>query len=459
MKTPSTEDVRFLLKDARATAPTLVYLVYRFDNSRFKYSTGQTVEPFQWNATDQRAYTNQKNKAVRSEHETINGHLDRHRAALVRVVTRLQMAGVAIDNTTIKEYLDRDLTKAAPKRATVEAVTPAAELFTTYITRFVKEAQAGKRLTNKSLQYAGYTLAGYMKLYRVLLKYTAETGRPTDYTDITLDFYHQFKLWLTGRGLTLNYVGTLLKDLKVMLKQSHGDGLHNSLAYQHKDFKKLVEDVDNIYLSDAELTALYTLDLSTNPRLDRIRDLFLIGAYTGLRFSDFSQLRPENITHKGRIFTRKTIKTFEKVSIPLNPNVLAILAKYDGIPPRTISNQKLNTYLKELCKLAGHLTDGVELGRTKGGIRQLRYVPKWDLVTSHTARRSFATNAYLAGVNPVMIMKVTGHLSEAVFLRYIKVTSEQNALLLLNHPHFSGVANLPVEPTHNEQRAKTLIPA
>ena len=289
MKTPSTEDVKFLLKDARANGPTLVYLIYRFDNSRFKYSTGQTVEPFQWNATDQRAYTNQKNKAVRSEHETINGHLDRHRAALVRVVTRLQMAGVAIDNATIKEHLDRDLNKAAPKRATVEVITPAAEPFTAYITRFVKEAQAGKRLTHKSLQYAGYTLAGYMKLYRVLLKYTAETGRPTDYADITLDFYHQFKLWLTGRGLTLNYVGTLLKDLKVMLKQSHADGLHNSTAYQHKDFKKLVEDVDNIYLSDAELTALYNLDLSTNPRLDRIRDLFLIGAYTGLRFSDFSQ--------------------------------------------------------------------------------------------------------------------------------------------------------------------------
>lgn len=250
-------------------------------------------------------------------------------------MTRLQMAGVVIDNTTIKEHLDRDLTKAAPKRATVEVLTPAAELFTVYITRFVKEAQAGKRLTQKSLHYAGYTLAGYMKLYRVLLKYTTETGRPTNYADITLDFYHQFKLWLTGRGLTLNYVGTLLKDLKVMLKQSHADGLHSSMAYQHKDFKKLVEDVDNIYLSDAELTALYTLDLSTNPRLDRIRDLFLMGAYTGLRFSDFSQLRPENITHEGRIFTRKTV-TFEKVSIPLNPNILAILVKYDGIPPRTI---------------------------------------------------------------------------------------------------------------------------
>ncbi|NID10629.1 site-specific integrase [Fibrella aestuarina] len=443
-------DVKFLLKDPRASGPTLISLFYRYDNQRFVYSTGQSVEPYQWDAERQRAHNNQRNKTDRAAHETINAHLDRHRSALIRVITRLHLAGMRLGNATIKEHLDQELDKVRTKP--VEAV-PAQETFSDYIVRFVKEAEAGKRLTHKSLQYAGYTLAGYMKLYRVLLKYTAETGRPTDYADITLDFYHQFKLWLTGRKLTLNYVGTLLKDLKVMLKQSHADGMHNSMAYQHKDFKKLVEDVDNIYLTDAELTALYNLNLSTNPRLDRVRDLFLIGAYTGLRFSDFSQLRPENITHEGRIFTRKTIKTFEKVSIPLNPKVLAILTKYDGVPPRTISNQKLNTYLKELCKLADHLTEGVELGRTKGGVRQVRYVPKWDLVTSHTARRSFATNAYLAGVNPVMIMKVTGHRSEAVFLRYIKVSSEQNALLLLQHPHFSGVVNVPAQTASTEEVA------
>ncbi len=448
MKTPSAEDVKFLLKDPRATAPTLVYLVYRFDSGRFKYSTGQTVEPFQWDTTHQRAHLNQKKKTDRAEHETINAHLDRHRAALVRIVTRLQMAGGLLDNAAIKEHLDRELSKATPKRAIpAVAATPTAETFPAYITRFVREAEAGKRLTHKSLQYAAHTLAGYMKLYRVLLKYTNETGRTTDYADITLDFYHQFKLWLTGRGLTLNYVGTLLKDLKVMLKQAYADDLHQNTAYQHKDFKKLVEDVDNIYLSDAELSTLYDLDLSTTPRLDRIRDLFLIGAYTGLRFSDFSQLRPENITHEGRIFTRKTIKTFEKVSIPLNPNVLAILAKYDGMPPRTITIQKMNDYLKELCRLVG-LTERVELGRTKGGVRQMRYLPKCELVTSHTARRSFATNAYLAGVDSVKIMKITGHRSEVVFLRYIKVSSEQNALLLLDHPHFSGIAPASVDPLH-----------
>ncbi len=106
----------------------------------------------------------------------------------------------------------------------------------------------------------------------------------------------------------------------------------------------------------------------------------------------------------------------------------------------------MNDYLKELCRLAG-LTDAVEVSRTKGGRKETRYLEKCEMVTTHTARRSFATNAFLAKVPTVSIMKITGHRSEAVFLRYIKISSEQNALLMLEHPHFSGIAStVPVLP-------------
>lgn len=433
MKTISTKDIKFLLKDARADRPTLINLVFRYNNARFKTSTGLTIEPYQWNGTEQCAYTNQKSRAAREPFETINAHLDRWRSATKKVLNALQLAEIPFDNAIIKQRIDVELGRSKKPKQIENPVGQ--ESFTDYIERFVKEAQTGKRLNARSVHYATYTLAGYMKLKRVLDKYRLETGNPTDYDAYTLDYYHAFKLWLTGRRLTLNYVGTLLKDLKVMLKQAHYDGLHNNLIFQHRDFKKLVEEVDNVYLTDEELTLLYNLDLSANARLDRIRDLFLIGCYTGLRFSDFSELRPENITHNGRILTRKTLKTSERVSIPLNPKILAILKKYEGIPPRTITNQKMNDYLKELCRLGG-LTDAVEVSRTKGGKKETRYIEKCDMVTTHTARRSFATNAYLAKVPTVSIMKITGHRSEAVFLRYIKISSEQNALLMLEHAHF-----------------------
>src|SRR5919199_491391 len=284
MKTIADRDIKFLLKDPRADRPTLISLFYRYANQRFVYSTGLTIEPYQWNASTQRAYTNQKSRAAREPFETLNAHLDRWRSATKKVLTALQLAQIPFDNETIKQHLDAELGRVK-KNKLADNVAVAHESFTAYIERFVAEAKAGKRLNARSVLYAPYTLAGYMKLKRVLERYRAETGNPTDYDAYTLDYYNTFKLWLTGRGLTLNYVGTLLKDLKVMLKQAHYDGMHTNLIFQHRDFKKLVEEVDNVYLTDDELTQLYNLDLSGNTRLDRVRDLFLIGCYTGLRFS------------------------------------------------------------------------------------------------------------------------------------------------------------------------------
>lgn len=445
MKTITDRAVKFLLKEARVTGPTLILLFYRYETKRFVTSTGQTIEPYQWDAKRQRAYTDPKiikNKRERETNQTINAHLELYRSALLKVLNALQLAQVPIDNETLKQHLDTALNRVKREKPVVEAKTAT---FLGYIDQFISEAQDGKRLTIKSHRYAPITIKGFAKLKRTFERYTLETGQGANYDDFSIEYYHRFKSWLTDRGLTLNYIGALLKDFKLLLKQAYNEGLHQNTVFLHRDFKRIVEEVDNVYLTNDELNQLYDLDLTKHPRLDRIRDLFLIGCYTGLRFSDFSQLRPENITNNGRILTRRTLKTGGRVDIPLNPNVLAILAKYDGVPPRPITNQRMNLYLKELCQKAG-FEERVELSRTKGGTRENRVLPKWELVTTHTARRSFATNAFLAGLSTVSIMKITGHKSESVFMKYIKVSTEQNALLLLDHPHFGGNGT-PVRPT------------
>jgi integrase len=434
MKTVSDQDVKFLLKDPRADRPTLISLVYRYNNTRLVYSTGLTVEPYQWDIANQRAHVNQKGRTIRETYQTINAGIDRHRAAFKTVLTRLQLANVPLDNDTLKQHLNAEMGRVKkPKPEPVVEIDH--EPFTAFIERFVSLAEDGKRLNAKNARYSRYTLASYRVLKGLLIEYQTATHSPIDYDAFSLTFYNSFKIWLTNRGLSLNYVGCLLKNLKILLKQAHADGLHTNTVFQHRDFKKFSEDVDSVYLSDDELTAIFALSLTQTPGLDRARDLFLIGCYTGLRFSDFSELRPENITHNGRTLTCRTQKTAERVVIPLNSKVRAILEKYDGVPPQPISNQRLNEHLKELGKKAG-LTERVEITRTEGGSRKTRYVQKWELIGTHTARRSFATNAYLAKVDPVQIMKITGHRSEKMLLRYIKVSSEQNAMLLLDHAHF-----------------------
>lgn len=183
-----------------------------------------------------------------------------------------------------------------------------------FIDRFVEEGRAGRRLNAKSSCYSLFTLAGYLKPKRLLENFSDAAGQLIDYPAYGLDFYNAFKGWLTGQGLTLNYVGSLMKNLKMMLEQAHADGLHTNTIFQHKDFKKFSEEVDSIYLTETDLTRLYNLKLTDTPSLDKAWNLFLIGCYTGLRFSDFMHLRPENI--KGRILTapadrRNTLKTSE----------------------------------------------------------------------------------------------------------------------------------------------------
>jgi len=174
--------------------------------------------------------------------------------------------------------------------------------------------------------------------------------------------------------------------------------------------------------------------LSLNPRLDKARDLFLLGCYTGLRFSDFIQITSSNINNN--ILSIKTQKTGTFVRIPLNPNANHILNKYDGNAPKPITNQRLNDYLKEISEKA-ELNDQLITYKSQGKaiVKEKKY--KYQLVCTHTARRSFATNCYKAGIPAKQIMLITGHTTESEFFKYIKIDSSENAEMLLLHPHFS----------------------
>jgi integrase len=173
--------------------------------------------------------------------------------------------------------------------------------------------------------------------------------------------------------------------------------------------------------------------------LERVRDLFLIGAYTGLRFSDFSRIHSNHIeTVEGNtILNITTQKTGQYVSIPLMPIPLSLLRKYNFEAPK-ISNQKMNEYLKELGQLAG-MTGKMLVTGSKGGKREDTTAEKWQKLTTHVCRRSFATNFYRDNVPINVLMKITGHATERQFMQYIAIDGKMNAL------HF---ADLRKEETH-----------
>jgi len=219
------------------------------------------------------------------------------------------------------------------------------------------------------------------------------------------------------------------------MREAFERGLTKNLQFQSKRFKKIQEESQSIYLNEQELKLLTELNLTENHRLDKVRDLFLIGCYTGLRFSDLTQLSIENLSKSKKVIKIKTQKTEETVVIPINSIVKRIIDKYEGKFPTAISNEKMNSYLKELAEKT-NLSQSIIKIATKGGIRTKEVLKKHELVTVHTARRSFATNAYLSGVPTLSIMKITGHKTEKSFLAYIKISQEENANKLFTHPFF-----------------------
>lgn len=255
---------------------------------------------------------------------------------------------------------------------------------------------------------------------------------------IGFDFHFSMVEYLkTDKKFSINTIWRINKFLRYILKFATEKGITTRPDYQSKRFAIKPKEPDVIYLTETELQTIYNKELN-NPKLERVRDLFLIGCYTGLRFSDFNRLNPNNIKEiDGKQFFKLTTKkTNDPVFIPLHPIVTAIIRKHKGIP-KGMSNQKFNDYIKDVAELA-ELKELITVEETKGNLTTPVTNFKYDLVTSHTARRSFATNAFIAGVPVLSIMQITGHRTETAFMRYIRIGKEENAKLMSQHPFFNN---------------------
>jgi len=215
-------------------------------------------------------------------------------------------------------------------------------------------------------------------------------------------------------------------------------GLHKTLDYQKSAFTKPKEEVNHIYLTMDEITKIKNLNLSGRPDLDLPRDLFILAAVTGLRVSDYDKLKTSNIqSYRGIQFLNiKTGKTGKIVNLPIHPFAKDILEKHSGEFPKMISDQEINVALKSIGKKA-NLNDEIEFERTEGGQKVKKTFKKHQLLTNHTARRSFCTNAYKAEMPVIDIMALSGHSSEKVFYNYIKASPMERLEKISKHAFFN----------------------
>ncbi|MCT4613959.1 MAG: site-specific integrase [Marinifilaceae bacterium] len=270
------------------------------------------------------------------------------------------------------------------------------------------------------------TLSKFRLLHEHLKGFQKHRNEPLNFENINVAFYYDFLEYLKAEyKYSPNTLGKYIQALKTLMNEAISQKLTDNVRFRSKHFKRIAVEAENIYLTDQEVRSILLLDLSNKPHLERSRDVFMIGCYTGLRYQDVISLNRGCIN--GNYINMVQAKTGERVTIPLLPQVIRILEKYDFCLK---ANTKINKQLKEVCKLA-KINDVVWRKSYVDGVLVNKSYKKYDLVSSHTARRSFATNSYQKGIPTASIMKITGHRTEKSFYSYIKLDNKEHADILL----------------------------
>jgi integrase len=424
-------NVKFYLRDKKSDNETLIVLVFRFHNNKLSYSTQKSIHPSQWDSEKQRAIIS-KSAINLDQNKDINSKLSQLKNDLESTYNEFDFNRIIPTVVELKNVLDKKQ-KRVEVIAELETITLAE-----YINKYITSCESGAKLTNKGKRYKYGSISAFISFQNHFTNYCSKKNKIYDFNDIDLSFYSDFILYLTDKEFFVNTIGKQIKTLKTILNSASIEGINKNLAYKDKNFKILDEETYQIYLREDELDKLWKLDLAAKPTYERTRDLFLIGAYTALRYSDYSSIVKDNITeeNKKKYITVFPEKTSHKVVIPLKPIVISILDKYNYNLPKPISNQKSNEYLKLIGGLAEIISKEI-FPITKGGKSEMITKLKHELITTHTARRSAATNMFKAGLRAFEIMKITGHKTEHEFFKYIKISQEENAIKLSEHSFFN----------------------
>ena len=394
-----------------------ILLSYSFHGQRLIYYTGYRVDKKFYNEgywkgtkTGNKIPVIKVNKTTEPKASDLNEKLNIIVGHLATAENERLAAGKSLSVEYFRDFLNNKL----KEKPTPKAAEP--QNFIQFFDKVIEEM--------KGTQIAAVTRRRYSTVKTMLEEFEKKRGSTIQWGDFDKKMFDDIITFqIDVKKYATNTIGRNTRTIKTILSKAVQEDFKVNIKYQGA-FKSTSEAVDNAYLTESELEKIYKHDFSDNPRLDRVRDMFLIGCWTGLRFSDYSDIKPEHINN-GKI-KMVTQKTKQQVIIPLHHTVKAIFEKYSYQLPFTISNQKFNDYLGEVCETA-EINEPYTKSITKAGKREVLTGAKHKFITSHSARRSFATNAFKRGISPYLIMSITGHKTETEFMKYLKVTADERA--------------------------------
>ena len=423
---------------------TSIQFIIRLKGQRLRFVPGISVQTKYWI---------DNNKWCKENKQYPDGYLNniqikKYKEIIENILEDFQKALVVPTQETFKKALKKKIDEinfneggviSEEKREEIETYENS-QLLTTFATSLMNRNNINPN-TKKS----------YQTIINRLIDYEHKNNIRLKFDDINMSFYNHFRDYLIKNKYSKNYIGAAFK--KIILFMNEAKELGYCKFDKPKGFIVESEVADTISLTEEEISKIQSIEFTEElikehypdikrPNLARKikslnveRDRFIIGYCTALRISDYSRIDDYNIEDNLiAIWTRKKDK---KVYIPIHHYLQGIINKYNGLKLPKISDQKHNDQLKEICKISG-IDTPIRKTITKGGERIEAVEPKHKFVTSHTARRSGATNMYRNGIDLLYISRLLGHSKIEQTVKYLKLTTKELAISLKDNPYFSG---------------------
>lgn len=406
-------------------------LIYQVSGQRKYYLLKETkLNPINWDAEKQLAVYVNPAKAKKilpgdlhkdldtvilldTEIETVNNNISKVKADIKDIEKRFELDKEPYTASMVIDALKGSSTDKTKKEEHRDLLL---DFMDKYITDHSASREAGSLTVYKSVK-------NHLQLYQ------HETKHKVRFETIDYSFFQRFQAFLINQGkLNNTTIAKALSTLKTFLSYARKNGIKVNDSY--RDFTIKREKLEVIALNETEFSALLNKDLSKNKRLDQVRDIFCFSCASGLRISDMQQLKREHI--KGDYISISVKKTKTELTIPLNSITSAILDKYKEHhkPLPLISSQKLNTYIKELCKKV-KIDEPIEIVRFRGSKRETTTYPKYELIHLHTGRKTFCTLSLEKGMSAEQVMSISGHTDYKSFKRYVDVTEKLKKVVMI----------------------------
>ena len=399
------------------TLPIRVRVSYA--GNRVELRLGYSIEPAKWKAADERVANNARNRFGQTAGE-INREIMKAKERIEEIFARFELLEHRHPTPQeLKTAYEQATGKYKPESPKEEAG------YTFYL--------AYSEFMETMGQQNEWTKATYTK-FNSLREHLLRYNKGLSFDAISVESLQGFVTFLQDEGLRNTTISKYLSFLRWFLRWAFHNGYNHSSAYEN--FKPRLKGVDGnskeiIYLEWEELISLFNFVFPENrTALSAVRDVFCFCCFTGLRYSDVAKLRRSDI-RKDCIMV-VTQKTVDGLIIELNKYSREILERYSGIEfPNdkalpVISNAKMNQYLKEMAKIAG-LDIPQRIVYFKGSQRYEEVLPKYAVITTHCARRTFVVNALRLGVPAEVVMKWTGRSDYKAMKPYIKIVDKLKA--------------------------------